>query len=137
MRGCVEGDLECGTETPATTVRLNCAVVQIDKMFGNRKSQTKSTELAGYRRISLLKWRKQRIQPLTFDSNSIVPDFEMEMASVIVRSADSDLSPWWREFHRVVNQVPKHLLKPNRVTKDVGFRCVELDRDMQFLCCDG
>src|SRR5437660_8436149 len=55
----VEYYLEGGAETPSTALGLNCAMVKIDKMFGDRETQAEPTELAGRRSISLLEWLKQ------------------------------------------------------------------------------
>ena len=47
-------------------------MVEIDKTFGNRESETKSAELSAYGRNSLLKLLKQRSQPLRLNSNPCV-----------------------------------------------------------------
>ena len=54
----------------------------------------------------------------------------METAAVVVKRADRDLSVWWREFHRIVDQVPKYLLKPNAISQDVTFLRVEFAREL-------
>src|SRR5438270_9007602 len=109
----VKRHLESGAETPATALRLNCAMVKINQMLRNREAQAKPTKLPGHRSISLLKRSEQRSQPLRFNSDAVVRDVEMEPATLVVVGADGDLSTLWREFHRVVDQIPKDLLKPN------------------------
>ena len=77
----VQRNLERRAETSATALRFNSAMVKIDETFGNRESETKSAELSAYRRISLLKWLKQRSQPLRLNSNPGVGNFEMKTSS--------------------------------------------------------
>src|SRR5215471_17297690 len=96
-------------------------MVEIDKTFRNRQSEAKSAELSVHRRISLLKWLKQRSQPLWFNSNPCVGNFEMKTCIFVVKRANGDLSAFRREFHCVVYQVPEHLLKPNQITENLIF----------------
>ena len=107
--------------------------MKIDETFGNGESETKSAKLSAYRRISLLKWLKQRSQPLRFNSNPGVGNFEMETFTFVVKRADGDLSALGSEFHRVVDQVPKHLLKPDAISQDVILFRLQLGRDVQLL----
>ena len=79
----------------------------------------KSAKLPAHRRISLLKWLKQRSQPLRFNSNPCVFNFEMKTSILVVKRADGDLSALRGEFHGVVDQVPEHLLKPDAISQDV------------------
>ncbi len=88
----VQRNLERRAETSATAIRFDSAMVKIDETFGNRESETKSAELSAYRRISLLKWLKQRSQPLRFNSNPCVGNFEMKTFTFVVKRADRDLS---------------------------------------------
>ena len=85
----VQRNLERRTETSATALRFNSAVVEIDETFGNRESETKSAKLPAYRRISLLKWLKQRSQPLRLNSNPCVGNFEMKTSIFVVKRADA------------------------------------------------
>src|SRR5215468_1286065 len=94
-------------------------MVEIDETFRNRESETKSAELPVHRRISLLKGLKQRIQPLRFNSNSCVDNFEMKTCIFVVRCPNGDLPALRREFHCVVYQIPEHLLKPDAISQDV------------------
>src|SRR6516162_199432 len=96
-------------------------MVEIDETFRDRESETQSAELSAHGRISLLEWLKQRSQPLRFNSDSGVGNFEVKTRLRIVKRADRDRSSLRGEFHRVVNQVPKHLLKPNAISQDVTF----------------
>src|SRR5438046_388394 len=114
----VERYPESRAEAAATALGFDCATVKIDKMFGNGEPQSKAAELAGQRRISLLEGNKQGSEPLAFNSNPLVGNFEMEAARVVVERADGDLSTARREFHGVVDQIPKHLLEPGAVSKD-------------------
>src|SRR5262245_32022600 len=104
-------------------------MMEIDETFRNRQSETKSAELPGYRRIGLLKWLKQRSQPLRLNSNSCVGNFKMKTSSLVVKGADRDLSALRSEFHCVVDQVPKHLLKPDAVSQNVIPFRLELCRE--------
>ena len=61
----------------------------------------------------------------------------MEPATLVVVGANGDLSTLWREFHRVVDQIPKDLLKPNAVSPNAMFFCVQFGRDFQFLRRNG
>src|SRR5215472_7029898 len=133
----VERDLERRAKTPATAFCCNCAVMKIDKMFGNGQSQTQPAKLPSHRRISLFEWPKERNQALAFDPNPVIGDFEMEPAALVIKRADGDLSTGWRKFHGVVDQIPKHLLQPDAISPDVTFSGVELRREPQFLHRDG
>ena len=104
-------------------------MVEIDETLRNRESETESAELSVHRRISLLKWLKQRSQPLRFNSNPCVSNFEIKTSSLVVKRANSDLSTLRGEFHCVVYQVPKHLLKPDAISQDVILFRVKLSRD--------
>src|SRR5438067_6034341 len=133
----VKRHLESGAETPATALRLNCAMVKINQMLRNREAKAKPAKLPGHRSISLLKRHEQRIQPVGFNSNAVVSNVKMESAALAVVGADGDLSPRWREFHRVVDQVPKYLLKPNALSPNAIFFRVQFGRELQFLRRDG
>src|SRR5205807_6414178 len=69
---------------------------------------------------------------LRLDSNPVICDFEMKMAVLIVEGADGDFSTCWREFHCVVDQVPKHLLKPNTIRQYVMPLRLQPGRNRQF-----
>ena len=112
-------------------------MVQIDKTFGNREPQAEPAELPGHGSISLLKWSKQGSEPIALNSNSVICDFEMETVCIIVEGADGDLSTGRREFHGVVDQIPKHLLKPDAVSQNVMPFRIELSRELQFLGRNG
>src|SRR5438128_5676676 len=51
--------LERGAETPSTALGLNCAMVKIDKVLGNRETQPEAAKLTSHGSISLLERRKQ------------------------------------------------------------------------------
>ena len=74
----VQHDLKRRAETAATALRFDSAVMEIDETFRNCESKTKSAELPAYRRISLLKWFKQRSQPLRLNSNPCIGQFRNE-----------------------------------------------------------
>src|SRR5262249_62147968 len=97
------------------------------------ESETKSAELPAHRRISLLKWLKQRSQSLRLNSNPCVGNFEMKTLTFVVKRADRELSISRGEFHRIVDQVPKHLLKPDPISQDVVLFRLKLSRDLQLL----
>src|SRR5262249_39967415 len=62
-RPCCEGvecHFESGAKTSATALNLNCAMMEIDKTFGNRQPEAESAELSSDRRISLFEWLEQR-----------------------------------------------------------------------------
>ena len=54
----------------------------------------------------------------------------METAAVIVNGANDDLSTRWREFHGIVDQIPKDLLKPDAISQDEMFFGVELGQQV-------
>ena len=112
-------------------------MVKIDQMLRNREAQAKPAKLPGHRSISLLKRPEQRSQPLRFNSNAVVSNVETESATLIVVGADGDLSTGWREFHRVVDQVPKDLLKPDAISQDAMFFRVQFGREFQLLRRNG
>src|SRR5262245_32168035 len=108
-------------------------MVEIDETFRNCESESKSAELSVHRRISLLKWLKQRTQALRFNSNPCVDNFEMKPFIFVVKRVNGDLSALRSEFHRVVDQVPKHLLKPDAISQDVTLFRLKVSRDLQLL----
>src|SRR5690349_4232868 len=61
----------------------------------------------------------------------------MKSSSFVVKRANRDVSALRCEFHRVVDQVPEHLLKPDTISQDVIVCCLELVRDVYLLCCYG
>src|SRR5437667_7738307 len=79
----VQCHLEGRPEAASTALGFDHAVVQIDKTVGNREPQAEAAELAGHRSISLLEWSKQGSEPLAFNSNSVIYDFEMETVCII------------------------------------------------------
>src|SRR5881409_839660 len=105
----VQRYLKRSAETPSATLRFDFSTVKFDQMLGNRQAQAKATKLPGHRSVSLLKRREQRCQPLGFNSNAVVSNFETETATLIVRSGNGDLSAWRSEFCGVVHQIPKYL----------------------------
>jgi len=62
-----------------------------------------------------------------------VGNFEMKTFTFVVRRADGDLSALRGEFHCVVDQIPKHLLKPDAISQDVILFRLKLSRDLQLL----
>src|SRR5215469_16611241 len=104
-------------------------MVEIHETFRNRESETKSAELSVHRRISLLKWLKQRSQPLRFNSNPCVGNFEMKTCIFVVKRANGDLSALRSEFYCVVYQVPEYLLKSDAVSQDVILFRLKISRD--------
>src|SRR4029453_9411210 len=126
----VESYLKRRAETPATALRFNCAMMKIDKMFGNRQTQAEAAKLTGHRGVSLLKWREQRSQPPRLNSNPVVGDFKMETAAFIVKVADGDLPARGTEFDGIIDQVPKYLLKSDTISQDVMLLRVESRRDL-------
>src|SRR5215831_2585054 len=129
VRDGIQRDLKRRTETPATALGFDRAFVQIDKMLGNCNTKTEPTKLTGHGRISLFEWRKQRGQPRGFNSNPVVANLEMEIA-FIAKGSDGDLSTWRRELDGVVNQIPKHLLKPDAISHDLMLLCLESGRQL-------
>ena len=99
-------------------------------MFGNCETEAKAAKLPRHRSVSLFERRKQGSQSLGFNSNAVVRNFEMETATVVVKRADGDLSARCREFHGIIDQVPKNLLKPNTISRDVIFLRLEFRRDL-------
>src|SRR6266480_2179747 len=72
-------------------------------------------------------------QSLRLNSDPGVGNFEMKTFTFVVERADGDLSALGGEFHRVVDQVPKHLLKPDAISQDVILFRLQLGRDVQLL----
>src|SRR4030095_12641026 len=124
----IERYLERGAETATTAVRFYCATVKLHKMSGDRETQSESAKLPGHRSIGLLEWLKQLSQSLAFNSNPVVGNFEMEAAWVVVERPDADLSAGRRELHSIGNQIPKHLLEPDAVAKDVMLFRIQFGR---------
>src|SRR4030095_9669968 len=60
----------------------------------------------------------------------------MKTCSFVVKRADHEPSALRSEFHCVVDQVPKHLLKPDAISQDVILFRLKFSRDLQLLCCD-
>src|SRR6266516_2766938 len=58
LRQRIERYLECGTETASPALGLDCAMVKIDKVLGNRETQPEAAKLTSHGSISLLEWRK-------------------------------------------------------------------------------
>src|SRR5262245_22905202 len=117
----VECHFESGAKTSATALPLNCAMMEIDKTFGNRQPEAESAELSSDRRIGLFEWLEQRSQPLRFNANPGIGNFEMKTSSLVVKGANGDQPTFGGEFHGVVHQVPKHLLKPDAISQDAIF----------------
>src|SRR5436190_23669050 len=133
----VKRNLECCAETSASALRFNSAMVKIDETFGNGEPEAEAAELSAYRRVSLFKGLRHRSQPLRLNPDPGVGNFKMTTCSFVIKRAYRDLSTLCGELHGVVNQVPKHLLKPNAIRKDmVSFR-VERGRHLQLFRCDG
>src|SRR5438105_2676892 len=72
LRHCVKRDRESGAITSAAALDLDCAVVKIDKMPGNRQAQAKPAKLTAGRRVSLLEWPKERSLPFDFNSDPVI-----------------------------------------------------------------
>ena len=115
----LQDDSERGAETSATALAFNPAMVEIDQSFRNRESEAKSAELSRYRRISLLERLEQRSEALRFDSDSCVDNFKIKTSRVVVKRADGNLSALGSEFHRVGNEIPEYLLKPDAIRQNV------------------
>ena len=125
-RQSVECHLECCAEASPAALCLDFSMVKIDEPFGNCQAEPESAELPADRTISLLEGPKQGRQSLRFNSDSCVGNFEMKTGLLIIKRADGDFSILRGEFHRVVNQIPKHLLKPYAVREDVVLLCFKL-----------
>src|SRR5262245_25797763 len=61
----------------------------------------------------------------------------MKTSSFVVKSADRNLSALRGELHRVVDQVPKYLLKPDAISQDVIFLRLKVSREIHLLRSDG
>src|SRR5947207_6683820 len=132
----VERNLECRAETSASALGFNSAMVKIDETFGNGEPEAEAAELSAYRRVSLLKWLKQGSQPLRLNSNPSVGSFKMKTCSFVIKRADRDLSALCGKLDRVVDEVPKNLLKQIAIRKGRVQFLVELGRAIQLFRCD-
>jgi len=93
--------------------------MQLDQVFRDRETEAEPAELARHGSVRLLEWPEQRTQPLGFNANPIVSNVEMKTATIIAGSADGNFSRVWCELHGVVDQIPKHLLKPDAICLDM------------------
>src|SRR5881394_3793057 len=61
----------------------------------------------------------------------------MKTAVLTIKGVDRNLSTCWREFHCVVDQVPKHLLKPDTIRQYVMPFRLQPGRNLHLLRGDG
>ena len=54
----------------------------------------------------------------------------METGCIVVECVDGDLSRGMREFHGIVDQVPKHLLKSDAISQYVMLFGVQIGREL-------
>src|SRR5260370_30540462 len=110
--------------------------MKFQNAFRNRQPKQESSKLQSNRRISLFEWLKQRGQPPRFNSDSSVGNLKMKTSLLVVRRTNGDVSAFRREFHGVIDQVPKHLLKTDAISTDAVLLCLKLYLELQFFCCD-
>src|SRR6266705_1796969 len=69
---------------------------------------------------------------LFFDSYAGVCYFDLDLVLRRIKGLNNNAAIGWREFHAVLDQVPKDLLQPRRIAIDVGPRGPETKFDVQL-----
>src|SRR5689334_24977612 len=100
--------------------------MDLNDVLRNRQTKSQSAKLSGDGWISLLEWLEQGLDFFLFNSDPIISDFKFKPATVIVRCANIEGPAPGGEFHRVVDQIPKHLLHSDRIGPKVMFLRIEL-----------
>src|ERR1041384_6077993 len=96
-------------------------IVQIHQVFGNGQTKSEPTKLPRHFGSALLERLEQCFEFGRIDADAVVADLELELIAHCVPRHDVDLAAGRSEFHRIVDQVPEHLLNAHRIGPDVMF----------------
>src|SRR6266404_1116232 len=90
-------------------------MMQIDQILSDCESETEATELPGHCGFALFEGIEKFLPPLRFNPDAGVCDFKNEMTILVISRSDFDSPARSGELCCVVDQIPKHLLKADRV----------------------
>src|SRR4051812_5393498 len=88
-----------------------------DELFGDGETQAKPAVRASGSAILLAESFKNMREKFGADSLAVVDYFDPELRALALKN-DLNKPAGLREFHGVGQQVPKHLLKPRRISID-------------------
>src|SRR5881394_2549159 len=104
--------------------------MRFDQRLAN--GETETAELGPF---ALLECVENFRQGLGVDAHTGVGDCHAQLA-VAVLSPDFETAAFRRKFHRILDQVPKNLLKPRRIGLERRLLCGELYYERQVLFVD-
>src|SRR5689334_19553710 len=81
----------------------------------------------------LFKGVKNRRQDFCFNSTARVFNHNLELAVQIIAGSNREIAGVRREFDRILNKVPKDLLKPSRVRLEIVFGGIQFSPKHKLL----
>src|SRR5438270_3247963 len=90
----------------------------IDQVFTNCQSETEPTKFTRSRARTLFECLENALQRLRLNTNAGILDFQNEITICLIAGTNKNGPAPRRKFYGVVQNVPTHLLKANRVRND-------------------
>jgi len=127
--GALTGAIDFVAHALAVRMDIDLTTEPLDDPLGECEAHPGSRVL---RAVQPLEHPKGGLDMPRLDSDAVVGNLKFETTIRIVGSANPDFAAAIGEFECVVNQIPKDLLEPDRVSANVIFFCLELGGDVQF-----
>ena len=103
-------DDKCCTAAGARAIRADAATMEFDERLGNGESKPKSPKLRRDAGVTLFKGIEDSRQHLRRNPRAIVGDADFDAGGRETLAGDMDTAIPRREFDRVLQHVPNHLL---------------------------
>ena len=108
--------------------------MRFGQSFCNGESQAEATVLPVRREIPLLEATKQTCHYVLGHSDSIVGDGDGELRVPWVCSRDLNDPAIWSKLHRIADDIKEDLLKPGRISLEVGAVRLEQTVKLEVSC---
>src|SRR5947209_5248229 len=106
--------------------------MQIDDSLADGEPEAEAAILAGDTAPALLKRVENFRNQFLFDTNASIGDLDNDLLRCRVAGRDLNPSTFGGELRRILDHVPKHLLKPRRVGPGMMFAGVEVANDLDL-----
>src|SRR6476661_7092829 len=121
---------EFGTLVKPFAFRLNRSMVGISQRLADSQPETKTSQLGS---SSLFERVKDLRQGTRFDSRAGICYFDAQSIVAIIGTENRNPTTGWREFDRVLGQVPKDLLQARAVGLEVELVGRQIESKVKML----
>src|SRR6266446_10952665 len=110
--------------------------MRIDQCFRNRKTEAETSKTAGDRDLSLLEGVEDFVDLFRLDTDASIGNLNFNLFRHRVARFDDDATLGRREFHAVLDEIPKELLQTGRISFDVRALGAESKFRLETLASD-